>query len=126
MHMPWFRRAPAVAAPDPTPLLTALETGVAGIVAAQLKMAEFFGTFVTQLADISSKRAAQVLGSRGGKKSAEGRKRDQKGRFGKGDFACRLCVNPLISNPTIPEITAHQAHEAVSDTRPLPFDQPAQ
>lgn len=61
-----------------------------------------YGAFLDKIGDIAGKRAAQVLGSRGGKKRAS-RAAEAKD--------CELCRNPMSTNITPAIISKHREHQ---------------
>lgn len=91
-------------------LSQALEQALARTYEAQTKQIESVSGLLTNLGELSIKRAAQALGARGGKRRADrAAARKQSAAVIR---ECRLCRNAAISNPTAAEIVAHSAHEA--------------
>ena len=102
------REASTVAA-----LASAFGTALAGVLAAQTEGIKQQGQFLNTLQDLSARKAAQVLGSKGGRKSAERRKARQKGSAGQPE--CVLCVNPFHRGTTLEQIAFHRLHEGRVD-----------
>ena len=80
--------------------------------------------FMSKLQDLNAKKAAQIMGSRGGRISME-RKRKAKlaARPTPPNPSCRLCVNPLARGLTWQEIMNHNAHSGEDGQDALPFAQ---
>lgn len=89
-----------------------LESALDRVLGAQSKQIEAISTLLEKMSELSMKRAAQALGSRGGRKRAENdaRRRALTNKTASGP-ACRLCRNPAITNPTVQEIIEHNQHE---------------
>jgi hypothetical protein len=68
------------------------------------KLLEQMGGFLGVLEEASAKRAAQVLGARGGSRTQERRRRLPK------PPSCRLCANPNVRDPTWAEVEEHRKH----------------
>jgi len=85
------------------------------------KIAGVFSQFIGQMAELSTRQAARVLGQR----SASTRKRNEKGKFLPGrkkglSGECPLCEDPNTRNVTIAMIVAHRSHEAGQAAEVLP------
>jgi len=82
------------------------------------KIAGVFSQFIGQMAELSTRQAARVLGQR----SASTRARNPKGKFlpKKKASDCPLCDNPMARNVTIAIINAHRSHEAGVEEAPGP------
>lgn len=104
--MALFKRSPSAG----QALAQALEQALGRIYDSQAKQIEAFSGLLSNLSELSMKRAAQALGARGGKRRAD--RAAERKRATQVSPDCRLCKNPAISNPTATEIVAHQAHEA--------------
>jgi len=110
------RKKPPVVEPPPEPKPTVQEALVQALVGALVdgfknqldgnaKIAGVFSDFTKSLGELTMRQAAQRLGSRGGRRSAE-RRAAQKVKSD-----CPLCRNPLTRNVTVPIIEAHRMHE---------------
>lgn len=86
-----------------------LDSALGKILEAQARQIETMSDFLTKMSELSAKRAAQALGSRGGRKRAANAAAARK--VSRETSYCRLCLNPSITNPTVGEIMAHNAHE---------------
>lgn len=72
------------------------------------KLLEQMGGFLSVLEDASAKRAAQVLGARGGRRTGERRKALPK------PPACPLCANPSRRDVTWEMVASHKAHDQLN------------
>jgi len=88
-------------------------SGVLQAQSAQIKQSsEFLGT----LQDLSARKAAQVLGSKGGR-TTQRRKKEAKAAAA-GRRECVLCDNPMHRGTTLEQITFHRLHEGAEQAPP--------
>lgn len=117
--MSWFfkRRKEAEQASLVTALTQAFAQALTGVLAAQTTQIETSSKFLGTLQDLSARKAAQVLGSRGGRES---QKRKKAARLAPGERpACPLCANPFRQDVTLEMIAHHRLHgEASQDSPP--------
>lgn len=92
-----------------TSMATAFATALAGVLTAQTTQITQQGAFLGTLQDLSARKAAQVLGSKGGSTTAR-RKKEAK-RAAAAEPQCVLCDNPLHKGTTIAQIEFHRQHE---------------
>jgi hypothetical protein len=90
----------------------AFATALGGVLQAQTAQIQQQTQFLGTLQDLSARKASQVLGSRGGRKTAE-RKAARK-RAEAAAPVCRLCHNPNVRGVQLWEIDAHRQHEAMA------------
>jgi hypothetical protein len=108
--MGWFSR-------ERRPTVTAgevLDRALGRILDAQATQIEAVSTLLTKMADLSTKRAAQALGARGGRISQQ--KRREKGQGAFLNVGCPLCRDPLFTGVTVELINAHRAHVPLPQT----------
>lgn len=101
---PFRKRARADSAPEPVAVADVLGSMMTRVFDSQAKMLEQNTAFLGAVQELGAKKAAQALGSRGGRKRAENaaRKKTQAG--------CRLCKDAFSTNLTVEEVEAHRAH----------------
>lgn len=81
---------------------------------AQSRQLEQSTAFLGVLNDLSAKKAAQVMGQRGGRTTAERKRMKKLAQVPA--VTCRLCVNPMARGVTLQELDIHRQHEgAVRD-----------
>jgi hypothetical protein len=96
-------------------LSTALTQALAGVYEGQAKLLAAQTAFLTSMSELSARRAAQALGSRGGRRSAEKR------AIRRATSSCPLCADPLRSDVTIAMISTHREHDRTrTHASPLP------
>jgi len=119
--MGWFsRRKEEHEASLLATLVKAVGETVTGVLTAQSAQVAQNTAFLGTLQDLSAKKAAQIMGSRGGKISQAKKRarREAEGILPK----CRLCTNPMARGVTLQELDIHRQHEglvadaAASDT----------
>lgn len=104
--MSWFRRA--APPPPPTPLTDRLDSALARMFDAQARQFEQMTVFFGTVSDLTAKRAAAALGSRGGRATARvKRARSQQG-------ACALCTDSQWPHVTLEMISAHRLHQGAN------------
>lgn len=100
-----------------------LDSALGKILEAQARQIETMSDFLSKMSELSAKRAAQALGARGGRKRAANAAAARK--VSRETSYCRLCLNPSITNPTVGEIMAHNAHEhSIPELAPAPAPAP--
>ena len=87
-----------------TAMATAFATALGGVLSAQSEQIKQQGAFLGTLQDLSARKAATVLGSRGGRTTAA-RKRQKQA------IACPLCENPNRRGVTLEMLNFHRQHE---------------
>lgn len=104
--MLWNRRRSALAAEA-----LALAEARARLIEAESKQVETFTAFLASVAELSAKRAAAILGSRGGRQKAENRTRAL-AAANRGD--CVYCrFGETYPNGTVEQIKTHRSHAVV-------------
>jgi hypothetical protein len=101
----------------------AFATALGGVLQAQTAQIQQQTAFLGTLQDLSARKASQVLGSRGGRKTAE--RKAAKKRAAERP-SCRLCENPMARQLSVEEIEAHRHHEALmlaQPTEPVQLEQ---
>jgi hypothetical protein len=93
----------------------AFATALGGVLQAQTAQIQQQTAFLGTLQDLSARKASQVLGSRGGKKTAERKAAKKKAAEAP---ECRLCHNPNARGVQLWEIDAHRHHEALMLAQP--------
>lgn len=88
----------------------ALGTALSRVFDAQAHQIEQSSHFLDQLQDLSAKKAAALMGQRGGRVTAA-RKRAAAAAAPK-TAACPLCENPMMRGVTVDLINEHRRHEA--------------
>lgn len=109
--MGWFkRRKEAEQASLVATMSAAFAQALAGVLGAQTEQIKQSSAFLGTLQDLSARKAAQVMGSRGGRKTQE-RKKAAKAAAATAQ-ACPLCENPQRRGVTLEMIAFHRQHEA--------------
>ena len=108
--MAWFKR--------PTTAEEVLDRALGRILDAQASQIEAVGGLLAKMSELSTKRAAQALGSRGGR----ARVRNELARRSAASGGCPLCVNPMFRDVTVEIIAEHRKHGAP----PAPVDKAPQ
>jgi hypothetical protein len=85
-------------------LAQALESGFAKLLEAQAKMVETNGHFLNEMSQIQVRKAAQALGTRGGRKKAVN------AQARKLISGCALCQDPMRQDVTVEMIARHREH----------------
>jgi hypothetical protein len=107
----WRARKEAKTASLVEALTTAFATALTGVLAAQTKQIETSSTFLNTLQDLSAKKAAQVMGSRGGRSTQRRKKAAQRAAAeAEGRGGCALCNNPARRDVTLEMLAIHRAH----------------
>lgn len=94
----------------------ALDRALGRIYEAQSKQVEALTAFLAQIAELSSRKMAQALGSRGGKKRAAN------AVIAKKATGCPLCIDPNRRDVTNEMISRHREHGAPSPSLPNGID----
>lgn len=106
---------PAPYLPEPVNLNQALELVLVNAVKSQAETAAAITQAVTSSLSTLSEIQASVFTrrrlKRGGERRAAGANRGKNGRFERGS-RCRLCVNPMLKDPTVEEVRAHATHDS--------------
>jgi len=89
-----------------------LDRALGRILDAQASQIESASKFLATMSDLSTRKAAQTLGSRGGRKRADNAARK------KTASTCELCRDPMFKAVTVEMIAAHRLH--TSGTAPEP------
>jgi hypothetical protein len=101
--MSWFRRKPNAA--------DALDRALGRIFEAQASQIEAVSGLLTKMSELSTKRAASVMGTR----SANVKKaRKIAAGMVKKDSDCPLCIDPTRRDVTVEMIQAHRAHAPIA------------
>jgi hypothetical protein len=109
--MGWFaRRRDERNAAQAATIAGALVQALAETAKSQAQFGQMVGGWIKDLGDLSVKRSAQLMGSRGGRTTQE-RKRLRQANLRSG--ACPLCVDPNYTAVTVPMITEHRSHNGV-------------
>ena len=93
-------------------LATALGLALGKTFEAQAHQLETSSKFLDTLQDLSARKAAQILGSKGGRVSQQRKRAAAKREKPTG---CALCADPMTRNVSIESIRAHRLHEAGVD-----------
>src|SRR5216684_8774216 len=88
-------------------LTEALGQALGRVFEAQSKQIEQSSHFLDQLQDLSARKAAQIMGSRGGRRT-QARKRTENRQLR--EPACRLCRDPYDKHFTVEQYNAHLLH----------------
>jgi hypothetical protein len=105
------RRREAREAATAATIAGALVQALAETAKSQAQFGQMVGGWIKDLGDLSVKRSAQLMGSRGGRTTQE-RKRLRQANLRSG--ACPLCIDPNYTAVTVPMITEHRSHNGVS------------
>lgn len=100
-------------------MATAFAQALGSVLTAQTAQIQQQSAFLGTLQDLSARKAAQVLGSRGGV-STQRKRAKAKG------FACPLCENPNRRGVTLEMLNFHRAHEPEPTNRALAAPQSAE
>jgi hypothetical protein len=92
-----------------------LQLALGRIYESQAKQIEAMSTLLEKMAEISMKRAASALGSRGGQQTAKRKAAKRALEQARIESPCKLCRDPLSRNLSITDIQRHQAHELAID-----------
>src|SRR6266568_2578071 len=93
-------------------LAQALGTALGQVFTAQAHQIEQSSKFLDSLQDLSARKAAQIMGSRGGR-TTQRRKAERK-RDRLEAPACVLCANTMHRGVTLEQIAIHRQHEGVN------------
>jgi hypothetical protein len=96
----------------------AFAEALGGVLQAQSAQIQQSSQFLGTLQDLSARKAAQVMGSRGGRTTQERKK--QRKRESAAAAECVLCVNPLNRGTTLQQIEIHRAHGVPQPPEPSP------
>jgi hypothetical protein len=88
-------------------LTEALGQALGRVFEAQSKQIEQSSHFLDQLQDLSARKAAQIMGSRGGRRT-QARKRSETRQLR--EPQCRLCRDPYDKHFTVEQYNAHLLH----------------
>jgi hypothetical protein len=108
----WKRRKEAEQATMIASMANAFATALGSVLSAQAEQIKQSSAFLGTLQDLSARKAAVVLGSRGGRRSAE-----RKAKLARVTAACPLCQNPNRRGNTLQQIAAHRLHEGEDQER---------
>jgi len=89
-------------------MATAFATALGSVLTAQTEGIRQQGQFLNTLQDLSARKAAQVLGSKGGRTTAARKKARRENRSAP---ACALCEDPMRRGVTLEMIALHRQHE---------------
>ncbi|SRR5260370_40331064 len=92
-------------------LMTAMGSAFGHVLDAQSKQIEQNARFLDSLQDLSARKAAQIMGSRGGKRSQERKKQ----RRAAAELDCPLCDNPARKDVTLEMLEFHKRHPPRDD-----------
>lgn len=122
--MGWFkRRREAEEATLVATLTGALGAALTSVFANQTEQIKQSSAFLNQLQDLSARKAAQVLGSKGGRTTQKRKKAAREVLVQQAQ--CILCRNPNHQNTTLEQIQFHRQHEYVGpETAPQGADDP--
>jgi hypothetical protein len=93
-------------------IASALVQALAETAKSQAQFGQMVGGWIKDLGDLSVKRSAALMGARGGRRTQE-RIRLRRANLRSG--ACPLCVDANYTAVTVPMITEHRSHNAVSN-----------
>jgi hypothetical protein len=100
---------------------TAFATALAGVLGSQTEQIKQSSAFLGMLQDLSARKAAQVMGSRGGQTTA---KRKKAAKIAQAQQQqCVLCANPMQRGVTLQQIEFHRQHESLPSQQPDPEQQ---
>jgi hypothetical protein len=97
-----------------------LDAALARIYEAQSRQVEALSTFLTQISELSIKRAAITLGTRSAKV-----RREKRTLLVKERATCPLCINPLRTDVTVEMISAHRTHVPDDSSKANGLDTPS-
>jgi hypothetical protein len=106
---PFSKRARSAPPADPLAVADVVGSIVSRTLDAQSKMLETNTSFLAQVNELAVKRAAQALGSRGGRKRAENAQRKKTKEH------CPLCQDSQATKITIEDIQEHRRHAPVHE-----------
>ncbi len=89
-------------------LTTAFAGAIGGVLSAQTAQIQQQGAFLGTLQDLSARKAAQVLGSRGGRRTTERKKKARDAV--RAVQECVLCHDPMHRGTTLAQIDFHRQH----------------
>jgi hypothetical protein len=89
-------------------LAAALGTALGRVFDSQAHQIEQTSRFLDSLQDLSARKAAQIMGSRGGRRTQE-RKAKQR-ELSLSSRGCPLCANPMRRDVTVEMIQEHRKH----------------
>lgn len=94
----------------------AFATALGGVLSAQTEQIKQSSAFLGTLQDLSARKAAQVMGSRGGRTTAERKKKAREATAAQ--VECVLCRDPMHRGTTLQQIEFHRRHESLSPESP--------
>ena len=97
-------------------MATAFASALGSVLTAQTEGIRQQGQFLNTLQDLSARKAAQVLGSKGGRTTAR-RKKERK----QVTQECVLCRDPFHRGTTLEQISFHRGHEGRDGMETLTF-----
>lgn len=125
--MGWFRKSRQEEEEKTASLVasmaTAFATALGSVLTAQTEGIKQQGSFLNTLQDLSARKAAQVLGSKGGR-TTQSRKKAAK-KAAAAEQQCVLCLNPMHRGTTLEQVNFHRMHEASVSQEPLALDAPS-
>jgi|SRR5581483_3467001 len=112
--MAWFaRKKEAQQATLVAAMSEAFAKALGGVLSAQTEQIKQSTSFLNTLQDLSARRAAQVLGGRGGRTTQ--RRRAERRAATSRPPDCALCKDPMRRGVTLEMIAFHRQHEARGD-----------
>src|SRR5882672_12150339 len=112
----WQRRKDQRNADLMQTMVAALGQALTGVWTAQTEQIKQSSAFLGTLQDLSARKAAQVLGSKGGR-TTQRRKKEAKAASAS-RRECVLCDNPMHRGTTLEQITFHRLHEGAEQAPP--------
>ena len=116
----WTRKREERQASIVAAMATAFATALGGVLTAQTEGIKQQGQFLGTLQDLSARKAAQVLGSKGGRttaaRKAKALRKDPEKPY------CALCENPMRRGVTLEMLAFHRLH---GDNPDQPAQEPA-
>jgi hypothetical protein len=107
--MSWFSRRKEERKADLVQTLsTAFGQALTGVLAAQTEQIKQSSQFLGTLQDLSARKAAQVLGSKGGRTTQKRKKEAKAATAAQQD--CGLCVDPNRRDVTLEMLAYHRQH----------------
>jgi hypothetical protein len=98
-------------------MATAFAQALGSVLTAQTEGIKQQGQFLNTLQDLSARKAAQVLGSKGGRTTQKRKKEAKAERRGQ---ECVLCRDPFHRGTTLQQIEFHRMHEGRGDEESQP------
>lgn len=119
--MAWFRRRQEQQEASLIATMTkAMGEALANVFTAQSQQLSQSTAFLGVLNDLSAKKAAQVMGQRGGRTTQERRRKKKDAQ--RAQVECVLCADPMHRGTTLEQIAIHRQHETIG--QPLSSEEP--